>query len=51
VFESRLKIPERIKSFGEIGVVTTKSNFQGKLKNCGTFCMFVGYSVDNDHDL
>jgi hypothetical protein len=40
-----------LRSFGEIGVVTTKANIQSKLKNRGTPCMFVGYSVHNANDV
>jgi hypothetical protein len=34
-----------------MGVVTTKSDIQGKLTNCGTTCMFVGYSVNHSNDV
>jgi hypothetical protein len=34
-----------------MGVVTTKSEIQGKLKNRGTTCMFMGYSVDHSNDV
>jgi hypothetical protein len=51
LFGSKLRLPESLRSFVEIGVVTTKSNIQGKLRNCGTVCMFVGYSVDHAHDV
>jgi ClpP class serine protease len=40
-----------LRSFGEIGVVTTKANIQSKLKNRGTPCMFVGYSVHHENDV
>ena len=51
LFGSKPRLPESLRSFGEIGVVTTKSNIQGKLRNRGTVCMFVGYSVDHAHDV
>ena len=51
LFGSKPKLPESLRSFGEVGVVTTKSNIQGKLRNRGTVCMFVGYSVDHAHDV
>jgi len=34
-----------------MGVVTTKSDLQGKLTNRGTTCMFVGYSVNHSNDV
>jgi hypothetical protein len=40
-----------LRSFGEIGVVTTKDNIQSKLKNRGTPSMFVGYSVHHANDV
>jgi hypothetical protein len=40
-----------LRSFGEIGVVTTKDNIQSKLKNRGTPCIFVGYSVHHENDV
>jgi hypothetical protein len=36
IFGSKPKLTEKIKSFEEINIVTTRSNIQGKLKNCGT---------------
>jgi hypothetical protein len=32
-------------------VVTTKDDVQGKLRDRGTFCMFVGYSVDHANNV
>jgi hypothetical protein len=40
-----------LRSFGEISVNTTKANIQSKLKNGGTPCMFVGYSVHHANDV
>jgi hypothetical protein len=51
LFGSKPKLPESFRSFWENGVVTTKSNIQGKLRNRSTVCMFVGYSVDHAHDV
>jgi hypothetical protein len=51
LFGSKPRLPESLRSFGEIGVVTTKSNIQGKLRNRSTVCMFVGNSVDHAHDV
>jgi hypothetical protein len=51
LFVSKPKLPERLRSFGEIGVITTKSDIQGKLSNRGTPCMFMGYSINHAHDV
>jgi 23S rRNA C2498 (ribose-2'-O)-methylase RlmM len=45
------KLPTSLRSFGEIGVVTTKANIQSKLKNRAIPCMFVGYSVYHANDV
>jgi hypothetical protein len=42
---------EKLKFFGEVGVVTTKDDIQGKLRNRGTFFMFDGYSVDHANNV
>jgi hypothetical protein len=46
LFRSKPKLPESLRTFGEIGVVTTNSDIQGKLSNSGTPCMFIGYSLE-----
>jgi hypothetical protein len=51
LFGCKPKLPTSLRSFGEIGVVTTKANIQSKLKNRGTPCMFVGYSVHHANDV
>ena len=51
LFGAKPKLPSALKAFGEIGVVTTKDDIQGKLKNRGTYCMFVGYSVNHASDV
>ena len=51
LFGCKPKLPASLRSFGEIGVVTTKDKIQGKLKNRGTPCMFVGYSAHHAHDV
>jgi hypothetical protein len=51
LFRSKPKIPESLRSFGEIGIVTTKSDIQDNLINKGTPCMFMGYSVNHAHDV
>jgi hypothetical protein len=50
LFDRKPKLPTRLRSFAEIGVVTIKVNIQSKLKNRGTSCMFVGYSVHHTND-
>jgi hypothetical protein len=51
LFGCKPKLPTSLRSFDEIGVVTTKANIQRKLKNRGTPCMFVGYSVHHVNDV
>jgi hypothetical protein len=51
LFGSTPKLHSNLRSFGEMGVVTTKSDIQGKLTNCGTMCMFVGYSVNHSNNI
>jgi hypothetical protein len=51
LFSCKPKLPTSLKFFGEIGVVITKTNIQSKLKNRGTSCMFVGYSVNHANDI
>jgi hypothetical protein len=51
LFGSKPKLPASLRSFAEIGVVTTKNYIQGKLKNRGTPCIFVGYSVHHAHNV
>jgi hypothetical protein len=45
------RLPASLRSFGEIGIVTTKDKIQGKLNNRGTPCMFVGYSLHHAQDV
>jgi Reverse transcriptase (RNA-dependent DNA polymerase) len=45
------RLPASLRSFGEIGIVTTKDKIQGKLNNRGTPCMFVGYTLHHAHDV
>jgi hypothetical protein len=45
LFGCKPKLSTSLRSFGEIGVVTTKAKIQSKLKNRGTSCIFFGYSV------
>jgi hypothetical protein len=51
LFGCKPMLPTSLRYFGEIGVVTTKGNIQSKLKNRGTSCMFVGYSVRHANDV
>jgi hypothetical protein len=41
LFQCKPKVPTSLRSFGEIGVVTTKANIQSKLKNRGTPFIFL----------
>jgi hypothetical protein len=43
---SEPKSTPSVRGFAEMGVVTTKNDIQGKLKNRGNTCMFMGYSVN-----
>jgi hypothetical protein len=51
LFGFKPKLPTSLRSFGNIGILTTLANFQSKLKNRGTPCMFVGYSVHHENDV
>jgi hypothetical protein len=51
LFGAKPNLSEKLKSFGELGVVTTKDDIRGKLRNRGTFRTFVGYSVDHANDV
>jgi hypothetical protein len=51
LFGSKPRLPESLRSFGEIGVVSTKKDIQGKLTKRGTPCMFMGYSINHAHDV
>jgi hypothetical protein len=51
LFGNKPIVPESLRSFGEIGVVTTKNDIQGKLTNRGTPCIFMGYSINHAHDV
>jgi hypothetical protein len=51
LFGNKPTLLEILRSFGEIGVVTTKNDIQGKLTNRGTPCMFMGYSINHAHDV
>jgi hypothetical protein len=44
-------LPESLKVFGEVGVVTTKDNIQAKLTNQGTTCVFMGYTENHSGDV
>jgi hypothetical protein len=51
LFGCKPKLLASLRSFGEIGVVNTKDTIQGKLKNKGTPCMFVGFSEHHAYDV
>jgi hypothetical protein len=43
MFGNKSHCVNNLRLFGKMGVVTTKEKIQGKLKDRGTVCMFVGY--------
>jgi hypothetical protein len=51
IFGSKPKLLTSLRIFGEMGVVTTKDDIQGKLKNRGLTSMSVEYSVDHANDV
>jgi hypothetical protein len=51
MFGRKPMLPMSLRIFGEIGVVITKDDMQGKVKNFGSTYMFVGYSVDHKNDV
>jgi len=51
MFNSLLRRPRKLKTFGEMCVVTTKDKIQSKLTDKGTTCMFVGYANDHASDV
>jgi hypothetical protein len=51
LFGNKPRLLESLRSFGEICVVTTKNDIQGKITNRGTPCMFMGYSTNHAHDV
>jgi hypothetical protein len=51
LYGSPPKLTSSLRPFGDMGVVTTKSDIQGNLTNRGTTCMFVGYSVNHSNDV
>jgi hypothetical protein len=51
LFGNKPRLTESLRSFGEVGVVTTKNYIQGKLTNRGTPCMFMEYSINHAHDV
>jgi hypothetical protein len=50
MFGRKRKLPKLFRIFGEMEVFTTKDYIQGKSKNRGLTCMFVGCSVDYAND-
>jgi ClpP class serine protease len=50
LFGCKPKLPTILRSFGNIGVVTTKANIQKKLKRVTPY-MFIGYSVHHANDV
>jgi hypothetical protein len=50
-FDKKPKYINGLRTFGEMGVVTTKQKLQGKLADQGTACMFVGYPQSHACDV
>jgi hypothetical protein len=50
-YGARPVLHDKLKIFGEVGVVTTKDKIQAKLTNCGTPCIFVGYAEIHSKDV
>ena len=44
------KFAKHLRTWGEAGVVTTKTKTTPKLNDRGTTCVFVGYSTDHARD-
>ena len=42
---------KKLKRFGEMCVVTTKSKIQGKLNDRGTVCVFIGFLQSHANDI
>ena len=51
LYHTKPILPEELKIFGEVGVVTTKDKIQAKLANRGTPCIFVGYTENHSKDV
>jgi Reverse transcriptase (RNA-dependent DNA polymerase) len=51
LYDTKPVLPEELKIFGEVGVVTTKDKIQAKLANRGTPCIFVGYAENHSKDV
>jgi hypothetical protein len=47
LFGNKPELPTSLRIFVEMGLVTTKNDIQGKLKNRGLTYIFVRYSVDH----
>jgi hypothetical protein len=50
-YGKKLILHNKLKMFGEVGVVTTKERMQAKLSNQGTTCMFVGCTEHHSRDV
>jgi hypothetical protein len=51
LFGCKPKLNSSLMTFGDIGVVTTKDKIQGKLRNRGSTCMFVGNTDNHSRDV
>jgi hypothetical protein len=50
-FECKPRVQATLRTFGDIGVFTTKDKVQGILNYKGTPCIPVGYSVHHAHNV
>jgi hypothetical protein len=48
MFKENAKELKRLRNFGEICATTNKAKIQGKLRDRGNVCVFVGYP--NNHE-
>jgi hypothetical protein len=51
LFGCKLKLNSILKTFGEIGILTTKNKIQDKLRNRGSTCMFPTYIDNHSRDV
>jgi hypothetical protein len=51
LYGEKPKCIQGLRSFGEMGVVTTGKKIQGKLEDKGTICMFIGYPPNHACDV
>jgi hypothetical protein len=50
-FGKEVHCVHNLRHFVEIGILTTKKEIQGKLKDFGTVCIYVGYAPNSACDV